>query len=277
MNLLISVLGLVLGLAGEPDTLKTWTAPIDRIAADPLGQWYLVRGTSLVKYDSKGDSAYSWSEPATGNISCIDAGDPMRVLAYQKDFNLIRFLNNRLAPISAPIRLDDLGITNTLAVASSRRGGFWVIDGSTYRLRQIDMQLKTVVESVPLNLPAGAQPTDYRLIESGDQVLLLIPGAEIQVFDLFANFVKKIPVKVPAFNVYGNKILLVYPARIALWTDPVTEEAELVKRIAGEEQKSLGDREASRSGGEFLEACLYQDKLMIRTPEKVILLRLAKK
>ncbi len=261
MNVLISVLGLMLGLAGEPDTLKIWNTPADRIAADPLGQFYLVRGTSLVKYDSKGDSAYSWSEPQTGSISRIDAGDPMRVLVYQKDFNLVRFLNNRLAPLSAPIRLDDLGITNPLGVASSRRGGFWVIDGSSYRLKQIDMQLKTVVESVPLSFPSGMRSTDFRLIESGEQVLLLVPGAEIQVFDLFANFVKKIPIKVPDINVYGNKILLVYPGRITLWTDPVTEEAELVR---------------SR-GGEFLEASLYQDNLLIRTPEKVILLRLSKK
>ena len=41
----------------------------------------------------------------------IDTGDPMRILVYQKDFNLLRFLNNRLASLSGLIRLDDLGLT----------------------------------------------------------------------------------------------------------------------------------------------------------------------
>ncbi len=273
MTLFISLLEIFFGLSAEPansnffsslqetDTIKVWTKAAETIAADQLGQFYLVNNGSLVKYDSRGDSAYSWSEPKTGAITRIDAGDPMRILVYQKDFNLLRFLNNRLAPSSGVIRLDDLGITVPLAVASSRQGGFWVVDGTSFRLRQINMQLRTLVESAPLNLPSGKGSTDYRLTESGDQVMLLIPGKEIQVFDLFANLLRKIPLKVPSFNVYANQILLVYPHRITLWKDPVTEEEELVR---------------SREG-EFLEACLYQNMMLIRMPQKVILLRLSKK
>ncbi len=271
MTLFISLLCFISGVhlsAGGADTLKVWNRATDRIAADPLGQYYIVSGGSLVKYDVKGDSVYSWSEPQTGAITSIDASDPMRILVYQKDFNLIRFLNNRMAPISGVVRLDDLGITVPLAVATARQGGFWIIDGSTFRLRQIDMKMQTLVESAPLNLPSGSGTNDYRLIESGDQVLLLIPGKEIQVFDLFANFIRRIPIKVPSFNAYGDRILLAYPDKITLWKDPVTNETELIQSRGGEEQRRLG--------GEFEEACLYQDKLLIRTPGKVILLRLSK-
>jgi hypothetical protein len=278
MTLLISLLCLFAGFSSEPgniislsgtDTIKVWNRVTETIAADQLGQYYLVSNGSLVKYDAQGDSAYTWSEPQTGAITRIDTGDPMRILVYQKDFNLVRFLNNRLAPSSGIIRLDDLGITVPLALASSRQGGFWVLDGSTYRLRQINMQLQTIVESAPLNLPSGAGSTNYRLIESGSQVLLLIPGKEIQVFDLFANLIRKIPLKVGSFYAYGDQILLVYPNKITLWKDPVIVEEELVRRLGGEEQRS--------GGGEFLEACLYQDKMLIRTPGKVILLRISKK
>jgi hypothetical protein len=241
---------------GTADTLKVWPVASGGISVDPLGQNYIISAGSLIKYHPGGDSAYSWSDPQSGGITLIDTGDPMRILVYQKDFNLLRFLNNRLAPLSGPLRLDDLGLTAPLALAVCRRGGFWVLDGSTYRLRMIDPQLNTVVESVPLNLLSGGGSMDYRMIESADQLLLLIPGREILVFDLFANLVKKIPLRVPSFNVYGNRILLVYPDRILLWKDPVTPE-EMVH--AG-------------TGDPILEACLNHDHLLVRTRDRVLLI-----
>ena len=268
MILFISLLELFLGFGTEPlnqipagwyekaDTIKVWNIAADRISADPLGQYYIISAGSLVKYDADGDSTYSWSEPQTGRITMVDTGDPMRILVYQKDFNLLRFLNNRLAPLSGPIRLDDLGMTSPLALAVSRQGGFWVLERSTYRIRLIDQQLNTVIESVPLNIVSASDSSGYRMIESGDQILLLLPGLEIQVFDLFANLIKKIPLKVPSFNAYGNRILLVYPDNIMLWKDPVTPEETLFTRF----------------GANIREACLFQNKLLIRTPDKVILI-----
>jgi hypothetical protein len=268
MILFISLLEFLLGFGARPlnqipsvwyekaDTVKVWNITADRISADPLGQYYIISGGSLVKYDPNGDSAYSWSEPQTGRITMVDTGDPMRILVYQKDFNLLRFLNNRLAPLAGPIRLDDLGMTAPLALAVSRQGGFWVLDRSTFRIRLIDQQLNTVVESVPLDIPSGPDSSDYRMIESGDQILLLLPGREIQVFDLFANLIKNIPLKALSFAVYGKRILLVYPDKIMLWKDPVTPEETLI----------------TRPGGDIREACLFQNKLLIRTPDKVILM-----
>lgn len=245
------------GLPRKADTLKVWQVNADRISADPLGHYYIVSSGSLVKYDPEGDSAYSWSDPASGRITMIDTGDPLRTLIYHKDFNMIRFLNNRLAPLSEPVRLDDLGLTSPLTLAISRQGGFWVLDGSTYRIRYIDRQLKIAVESEPLNLLTGTGIADYRLIESGDQLLLLLPGREIQVFDLFANFLKKIPVRASSFSCYGQRILLVFPDKILLRSDPVTGDETLF----------------SSAGADILEAFLSHEKLLVRTPSRVILLR----
>lgn len=268
MTFLFAIMAIFPGWIGNPmndtpvsghgisDTIKIWNIAADRISADPLGQCYIVSAGILVKYDARGDSAYSWSEPQSGHITAVDTGDPMRILVYQKDFNLLRFLNNRLAQLSGPVRLDDLGLISPLALAVSHQGGFWALDGTTFRLRYFDQQLKTVLESKPLNLPSGTIAEEYRLIESGDRIFLLVPGREIQVFDLFANLIKKIPLKVPSFNIYGTRILLVYPDRIMLWKDPVTPEVNLF----------------SRSGADIREACLIQNTLLIRTGQKVVLI-----
>ncbi|MCX6225767.1 MAG: hypothetical protein NTV01_13620, partial [Bacteroidia bacterium] len=57
-------------------------------------------------------------------------------------------------------------------------------------------------------------------------------------------------------NVYGTRILLVYPDKIVLWNDPVTPEETLFNRY----------------GADIREACLFQNKLFIRTTGKVILI-----
>jgi hypothetical protein len=239
------------------DTIRVWNIATEKITTDPMGQHYLVSGGTLIKYDSRGDSVYSWSNPPTGRIVVIDAGDPMRILVYQKDFNLVRFLNNRLAPISNPIRLDDIGITSVLALATANQGGFWIVDGSNMRLKLIGQQLETLLESAPLPLSLARSTSEYKMIEAGNRVFLLLPDECILEFDLFANLIRKIPLKTPSFNVFGNKILLVYPEKIILWTDPVTDPVELL----------------NRPGASISEACLSQNHLLIKTSKKVVLLK----
>jgi hypothetical protein len=244
--------------SAQADTIKVWNLTADRISADPLGQYYIIRAGSLVRYDAQGDSTYSWSEPQSGRITMIDTSDPMRILVYQKDFNLLRFLNNRLAPLADAISLDDMGLTAPLALAVSRQGGFWVFDGSSCRIRLMGRQLETLVESAPLNLPPVADPAGYRLMESGDRVLLLFPGREIQVFDLFANLVRKIPTRAISFHASGDQILLAYPDKISLRKDPVLPEETLFQGY----------------GSDIREAFLFQNKLFIRTHDRVVLLKL---
>jgi len=243
--------------SGGADTIKVWDVTAEKITTDPLSQHYVVIGGALVKYDSAGDSAFSWSDPPSGRIAMIDASDPMRILVYQKDFNLVRFLNNRLAPISSPIRLDEIGITSTLALATAHQGGFWIVDGSNRRLKLMGQQLETLLESAPLNLSVQPGTSEYKMIEAGNRVFLLIPNEFILEFDLFANLVRRIPIKAPSFDVAANKILLVYPEKIILWTDPVSDPIELV----------------NMPGAGIIEACLSQNHLLIRTAKKVILLK----
>ena len=268
MTFIVSILLFCMSSAARPvfvsgyhqpapaDTLKVWHQRVDIISGDPLGQFYMVRSGTIVKYDARGDSAYSWSDPQTGSITMIDTGDPMRTLVYQKDFNLLRFLNNRLTPLGGVTRLDDLGIPFPLAFATSRQGGFWVLSGSTLSIRLVSQQLNTVVESAAINLPQTTDFEGYRLVESGDQLFLFIPGREILVFDLFANLVKKIPLKALSFQVYGNRILLIYPDRVILWKDPVTPEETIYQGASAN----------------IRDAYFSNNHLLIRTSDKVVLM-----
>src|SRR3989339_558923 len=93
------LLGLVLAIslpAQVPwEPRKSVGGVSEGISADPLGRFYIVRNGMLIKYSGSGDSLASWSDPAKGAITRIDATDPLRTMVLQQDFNLIRFLSNQ--------------------------------------------------------------------------------------------------------------------------------------------------------------------------------------
>ncbi|MFH0761980.1 MAG: hypothetical protein V2A67_10810 [Bacteroidota bacterium] len=240
----------------DPAVIKSWPGESELIAADLLGQVYIVRTGKLTKYSETGDSLFTWSDPASGSITSIDASDPLRILLYHGDFNLVRFLNNRLAPLSDPIKLDNLNVTDPLALATSRQGGFWILDGTTFRLRYFDHQLNLQVESSPLIFTEIQPTTGVRLIESADRLWLQIPGEEVRQYDLFGNLIRRIPVKALAFSLYEQQLVLIYPHKITLSSDLFKPEILVT----------------GWKGIPLLEACLLDKRLLIRTAKEVLLI-----
>jgi len=257
----VGLLGLIgqslSGQASGWDTLKVWHKPSDLIASDPLGHFYLIHGDRLIKHNTDGDSLFSWSSPASGRISRIDASDPLRLLVYHPDFNVLQFLDNRLAPLSGPVSLDDLGIVDPLAICIARQGGFWVLDGSTLRLNYFDKSLDPVIESAPVDRPDGSSEMPAELTEAGDKLYLNFPGHEIQVYDLFGNYVRKIPLKAVSVSVNNTYIMYISDNRLFLRTDPMDPDVLVW---------------ASGRGG-LLQAFPVKNTLIARYPDRVLILR----
>ncbi len=259
-NLTAALLGLVLATSlpaqFQWEARKSISGISEGISADPLGRFYLVRNGMLIKYSGSGDSLASWSDPSKGAITRIDATDPLRTLVLQQDFNLLRFLSNRLSPLSDPIGLDQLGITDPLAIATCRQGGFWILDGTSLRLRRYDHQLTLVSETAPLNLPQTSGKNRPLLFESGSRLWLIIPGEEIRQFDAFGNPLYRLPMKVVSASPAGEEILLTYPDKLVLFSDPALPGKTLL-----EWPKSP-----------LLEGCMQNHQLWIRTSGEVIIL-----
>jgi hypothetical protein len=258
--LLISLAAFLLSLPVQAQDLwdpqKLIGGSPESLTADPIGNFYLVKRGVLIKYSASGDSLYSWSDPSKGPITLVDATDPLRILVYHRDFNLIHFLNNRLSPLSEPVSPDALGISQTLTVATSNQGGFWILDGTTRRVSRYDAQLNRVTESAPLELPSMRDPASVRMFEAGSRLCLLIPDREIRVLDMFGNLLRKIPVKVNAACYSGNHLLLTRTDQVSLFA---SQEIPEEKVLAWEESA-------------LLESALFKEYLWIRTPKEVIIL-----
>lgn len=180
----------------------------DLIRSDALGNIYVVNTEGLFKYDATGVLLYTYSDRAKGSISEVDVSDPMKILVFHKNFGNVVWLDNKLSPTLTPVSLEALGYGNSGPVASSYQGGCWVYDPASLQLIRVDNTRKSVQFSGNLHELTGDDINPQSLTESGNWLYLTDTLQGIYVFDQFATFIKKIPVKqVKYYFVSGEQLI----------------------------------------------------------------------
>lgn len=186
---------------GKPqDQVFAFTGSFDMAFSDPFGNFYMVSADQLSKTDSTGRVLFSFSDPGRGNISCLDASDPFRVLVYYRSFNTVLFLDRTLSPITEPVQLDELGIFSPAGLCRSSQGGIWIIDQSTGSLiqlgRNLDHQVNIRLEGFDFIFQGGCIP----MAEWKERLYVCRPEKDVIQFDLFGTMLKSIPVKAHAIS-----------------------------------------------------------------------------
>jgi hypothetical protein len=165
----------------------------DNLYADPLGNFYVISGQNIRKYDIHLDKIGDYSNAYLGNISFADVSDPLRILIYYMDFNQVVWLDNFLQELRSPIKLDDIGIDQAVLLCSSNLGGFWVFDQLNSQLQYFDKNLKKIHESISLGTLTG-ETKPAAIAEKNRMVFLYFPGSGILTFDQFATYSRTLPV-----------------------------------------------------------------------------------
>jgi hypothetical protein len=91
----------------------------------------------LVRYNAQGDSDRVFNEIKKGSITQIDAGNPLRILLFFQEYQLVVVLDNMLSKKNV-IRLNSLGLYNVTCIANSTDGSFWAYDAAQSVLLKID-------------------------------------------------------------------------------------------------------------------------------------------
>jgi len=165
----------------------------DRLCVDPLGNFYIIDGHSIRKYNISLEKIGDYSNTYLGNISYTDVSDPLRILIYYRDLNQVVWLDNFLQELRSPIRLDDIGIDQAVLLCSSNLGGFWVFNQLNNQLQYFDKNLKKIHESIKLgSLTGDIKP--IAIAEKNRMVYLYFPGSGILTFDQFATYSRTLPV-----------------------------------------------------------------------------------
>jgi hypothetical protein len=172
------------------------------VAIDRLDNIYSIENGVLLKLDEKG-TVLKYSNRRFGAVTHVDVRDPLNIMVFFRNFGVIAFLDRNLTEknIFQATDLHEFDIPR--AVCASSQGGFWVYYANTFRLVRYNSRGVPEVNSIDLNQKIPAFNAPVWMLERDER--LFMTGKELMVFDLFANFLFRIPEVASAqIQVSGN-------------------------------------------------------------------------
>ena len=154
---------------------------------------YTVKNNIITQFDKNGKQKFQYSNYRHGNVYSLDCSDPMRILAFYKEFNQVVFLDNTLSEISDFLNLDDIYVNETHAVCTSSTGGFWLFNSNQYKLQKYSKSLDLVQEGTNMEGVIDRNLNPDFLDEQGNNIYLGFKDKGVYVFDIFGTYKKFIP------------------------------------------------------------------------------------
>ncbi len=179
-------------MSDKPLIIKT---KLDYFTTDNIGNIYTIKDDELVKYLPSGKFFVRYSNLKLGNITSVDASNPLKILLYYRDFEQVVFLDNQLSLNSDVVSLQDLGYEQTDLVCASTNNSFWIYNKQNNELIRFNENSKKVAATGNLKQVLQANLNPNFLTEHNGYVFLNCPETGIYVFDIFGTFSKIIALK----------------------------------------------------------------------------------
>lgn len=179
-------------MSDKPLTIKT---KLDYFTTDNIGNIYIIKDDELVKYLPSGKFFVRYSNLKLGNITSVDASNPLKILLYYRDFEQVVFLDNQLSLNSDVVSLQDLGYEQTDLVCASTNNSFWIYNKQNNELIRFNESSKKVAATGNLKQVLQTNLNPNFLTEHNGYVFLNCPETGIYVFDIFGTFSKIISLK----------------------------------------------------------------------------------
>ena len=156
---------------------------------DPLGNIYRYTRGDIVKYDLNGIQAGSFSSRDYGDISYIDASNPMKILVVYEKFSKALVLD---AGLSANFTIDLIfpGSPIISLICISTEEGYWIYDPIGMQLKRINSQLTIISEGTSLRQISESTIEPKQIYDSGQWLILNAPGFGILIFDRYGTYFK---------------------------------------------------------------------------------------
>jgi len=162
---------------------------------DDNGNIYLVKtNNELIRYNREGDSTGNFRSVQNGDVTWVDATNPLRVLVYFQAFSKVILLDRMLTPKNE-LDLKKLGIFNPPATGVSADGKIWVYDYVNARLKKIDDQLNTISSGNDMRIESETVPVPLSLVERDYRVYLCDTIHGIYVFDRYGSYINTLEIK----------------------------------------------------------------------------------
>ncbi len=164
------------------------------IQTDKIGNLYVVSKTNqLYKYNAEGKRVSTLNYSYKGNISYVDATNPLEIYLFYKELNLVVFLDNNLA-YRGEMRLENYGVGQASAIARSYDNGVWAFDAIDLQLKKTDKNGENQQLSGNVRAYSNADKISVTSIyDNTDKVFVNDSANGLLIFDVFAHFLKTVP------------------------------------------------------------------------------------
>jgi len=162
-------------------------------SVDNLGNILLLDSNNqLKKLGPNGDSVAIYNDVRKyGKVFSIDAGNPLKILLYYRDFGTIVVLD-RLLNVRTTIDLRKQNIFQAKAICQSFDNGVWVYDEGEAKLKRIGDDGNIIDQTGDFRLQLEEAPSPA-FIEDHDRLVYLYDSSKgLLVFDYFGTLKNKL-------------------------------------------------------------------------------------
>lgn len=194
-TLFLSVIFMFLAFRQEEPRRLLLKAKFESCVVDNIGNIYTLNEAEIVKYLPNGKYFARYSNLRLGDITWMDATNPLKLLLYYKDFQQLVFLDNQLSVNSDQVSLENLGYEQTELVCAGANNGFWIYDKKNNELIRFNENSQKVSSTGNLKQILRVDLDPDFMLEYNSFLYLNSPGHGIFVFDFYGAFSKLIPLK----------------------------------------------------------------------------------
>ncbi len=183
-------------------------------SVDNFGNIFTVTNGGVIKYNAEGKQLHSFSNKGSGEIDFIDATNPLRILAYAKNFSIIYFLDNHLA-LQSTLDLRKQLYNDVWPVCNSTLDGFWIYQMQNFQLIKLNQNLQAIAQSQPLNLTVADDIYPSSMQEGQGFLVVLNPSSGFMIFDRLGSYFKTLKkTDVAFFTVRDNEIIFLSESKL---------------------------------------------------------------
>jgi hypothetical protein len=176
---------------------------------DELGNMLVVEANQLKKYDLNGKLLFTQSIKTVGNITKLDARNPMKILFFSEEQQLVGVLDNSLTFQGENFDLSMYGLSYVQAFSSSfQNNKFWVYDQENSKLELLSTNNQQSVKIENLKSLLGYNEVT-QLIEEGNFLYLYDKTKGVYKLDNYGNLIDFIAIQNGSYLSVDKNILYV--------------------------------------------------------------------
>ncbi|WP_117879989.1 EF-hand domain-containing protein [Aureibaculum luteum] len=175
----------------ESILIKTTNLKADEfIGVDEFENLFYLKDNTFYKKNKKEELSYTNTQ--LGKITAVDIKNPLKILLFYKDFNIVVLLDNKLNDLSGQIDFNEVLFSKNISlVSSSSNNNFWIYSQDDNKLYVYNYKTnKLISSSAPVNFNED-NFTPNRMVASYKNCWLINENTVLE-YDEYSNFKQRL-------------------------------------------------------------------------------------